>query len=414
MLKNSNNLLPLSPKQHILVTGDGAHNIGKQSGGWTITWQGTNNENSDFPGGSSIFDGIERQVDAAGGRAVLSLDGSFAKKPDVAIVVFGEEPYAEGVGDIANLEYSPNDKKDLALLKSFKEQGIPTIALFITGRPLWVNSELNASDAFVAVWLQAQKVKGLLMLFCVTQKIMCSTILLVNCRSLGPKDPNQIVNVGDADYDPLFLYGFGLTYSDKDTLGDTLSETVETQTQVNDLVFYNRSTQAPWTKTLVSAFNTAPVTASTQSIGSVSYRTQDREVQEDAFSLTTTGGSYAGVRFAGNGTAQDYSQAFSTPKSLSMLVNVAQAPNAPLMLGINCGSVSDCGTVVDITPSLSKLQPNTWQRIKVPAQCWSDLGVDYGKLSEGLSMITAGKMQVSFSDIGFVNIGDDEQTIRCK
>ncbi|MFM9816274.1 glycoside hydrolase family 3 C-terminal domain-containing protein, partial [Streptomyces scabiei] len=50
LLKNKNNILPLSANSHVLVAGDGADNIGKQSGGWSITWQGTNNENADFPG----------------------------------------------------------------------------------------------------------------------------------------------------------------------------------------------------------------------------------------------------------------------------------------------------------------------------------------------------------------------------
>ncbi|MEL7478752.1 MAG: glycoside hydrolase family 3 N-terminal domain-containing protein, partial [Pseudomonadota bacterium] len=82
LLKNNDNLLPLSPKQNILIAGDAANNIGKQSGGWTITWQGTNNENADFPGGSSIYDGLAEQIKAAGGKVTLSEDGSFENKPD--------------------------------------------------------------------------------------------------------------------------------------------------------------------------------------------------------------------------------------------------------------------------------------------------------------------------------------------
>ena len=95
LLKNNNNLLPLSPHQNILVTGDGADNIGKQSGGWTITWQGTGNNNADFPGGTSIYDGIKEKLALGEGNIELSRDGTFEAKPDVAIVVFGEEPYAE-------------------------------------------------------------------------------------------------------------------------------------------------------------------------------------------------------------------------------------------------------------------------------------------------------------------------------
>ena len=91
LLKNKNNLLPLSANQRVLVAGDGADNIGKQSGGWTITWQGTNNFNNDFPGGSSIYEGIKQQVNAQGGSVELNVDGNYQTKPDVAIVVFGEQ-----------------------------------------------------------------------------------------------------------------------------------------------------------------------------------------------------------------------------------------------------------------------------------------------------------------------------------
>ena len=160
MLKNNQQLLPLAPNSRVLVAGDGAHNIGKQSGGWTITWQGTGNENSDFPGATSIYTGIEQTVEAAGGEAELSVNGSFTEKPDVAIVVFGETPYAEGNGDIANVEYQRGDKQDLALLKSLKAQGIPVVSVFITGRPLWVTPELNASDAFVVAWLPGSEGGG--------------------------------------------------------------------------------------------------------------------------------------------------------------------------------------------------------------------------------------------------------------
>src|SRR5690606_26196326 len=113
LLKNKNALLPLARNQKVLVAGDGADNIGKQSGGWSVSWQGTGNVNSDFPGGTSIYAGINKVVSAAGGKATLSVDGSFSEKPDVAIVVFGEDPYAEGQGDRDNVAYKPRDASDL-------------------------------------------------------------------------------------------------------------------------------------------------------------------------------------------------------------------------------------------------------------------------------------------------------------
>ncbi|WP_223276367.1 glycoside hydrolase family 3 protein [Sphingomonas daechungensis] len=153
LLKNEGQLLPLSPKTNVLVAGDGADNIGKQSGGWTITWQGTDLTKADFPHAQSIFSGIEDAVKAAGGTATLSTDGSYSRKPDVAIVVFGENPYAEMVGDRPSLEFSPSDKSALETLRKLKAAGIPTVSVFLSGRPMWVNPELNSSDAFVAAFL---------------------------------------------------------------------------------------------------------------------------------------------------------------------------------------------------------------------------------------------------------------------
>jgi beta-glucosidase len=161
LLKNDKHVLPLALRQRVLVTGDGADNISKQSGGWTITWQGTEVTNADFPNGESIYTGIHAAVAAGGGSTELSADGSFTTRPDVAIVVFGENPYAETRGDIGSLEYSPGDKHDLRLLRDLRARGIPVVAVFLSGRPLWVNAEINASDAFVAAWLPGSEGGGI-------------------------------------------------------------------------------------------------------------------------------------------------------------------------------------------------------------------------------------------------------------
>ena len=100
--------------QRILVTGPGANSIGQQSGGWTITWQGTGNSNADFPNGTSVYDGISQIVSDGGGTIILSTDGTYSgSRPDAAIVVYGETPYAEGAGDLSSLEYQPGSKTDL-------------------------------------------------------------------------------------------------------------------------------------------------------------------------------------------------------------------------------------------------------------------------------------------------------------
>ncbi len=158
VLKN-HGVLPLKPGARIEVAGSAADNIAQQAGGWTITWQGGGDLTpADFPGATSIYGGIAAAAKAAGGEAMLAVDGVSTGKPDVAIVVFGEEPYAEFVGDRKDLAF--RDEEGLALLKSYRERGVPTVAVFLSGRPLWMNRELNAADAFVAAWLPGSEGAG--------------------------------------------------------------------------------------------------------------------------------------------------------------------------------------------------------------------------------------------------------------
>ena len=224
LLKNSDNLLPLAPNSNVLVAGSGANDIGQQSGGWTITWQGTGNSNSNFPGATSIYAGIESAVTAAGGTARLSANGSFSgTAQDVAIVVFGESPYAEGVGDLTSLEYQPGNKSDLALLQSLRDQDIPVVSIFLTGRPLWVNAELNASNAFVAAWLPGTEGAGVADVIFKTPAGATNHEFSGKLSFSWPNSASQLaVNRNDSSYDPLFAYGFGLSYQDTDTLGDNL------------------------------------------------------------------------------------------------------------------------------------------------------------------------------------------------
>lgn len=255
LLKNKNNLLPLSPKLNVLVAGDGADNIGKQSGGWTITWQGTGNNNNDFPDGSSVFDGINHQVTKAGGKAVLSVDGSFEQKPDVAIVVFGEDPYAEGHGDRENLWYQQGDKHDLALLHSLKKQGIPVVSLFVSGRPMWVNAELNASDAFAAIWLPGSEGNGVAEVLFTDIDGQTQYDFTGKLSYSWPNSAHQtVINKGDKDYQPLLPFGFGLRYGDNNVLEDNLSERViidESQIGTRSL-FTGGKMHKPWLMWLFS------------------------------------------------------------------------------------------------------------------------------------------------------------------
>ena len=215
LLKNNGAVLPLRPDLKLLVAGSHADDIGRQCGGWTLTWQGDGNANDDFPNGESILRGLQTAVAAAGGTVSYSPTGDFDERPDAAIVVFGEEPHAEGEGDLPHLGYAAIAPEPLALLRSLKAQGVPVVSVFVTSRPMWINPELNASDALVVAWLPGAEGSGVADVLLRTAAGNIRHDFKGNLSFSWPRDPWQIaINRGDTPYDPLFPYGFGLRYAD--------------------------------------------------------------------------------------------------------------------------------------------------------------------------------------------------------
>ncbi|MDR6984967.1 beta-glucosidase [Rheinheimera pacifica] len=408
LLKNSDAILPLNPKQRILVTGAGADNIGMQSGGWTISWQGTGNTNSDFPGGSSIYAGIKQAVDAAGGSIELSTDGSYSSKPDVAIVVFGEQPYAEGNGDLDNLEYQRGNKTDLALLRKLKADGIKVVSLFISGRPLWVNPELNASDAFVAVWLPGSEGVG------VADVVMAKADGSVNVDFRGklsfswPATVQQIVNRHDADYQPLLPYGFGLRYGDKSTLSNALEEQVAADTALDDLVLFELAVKAPYQLLLHSGGETQAVVSSVQQQGNIAVRTFDKVVQEDARRFAFSGEAKVALSSAFPADLRAYQEAGS-----ALVLQVKRSGTVPdsVMLGMDCAQ--SCNSALNIAPQLQALADETWQTISVDLACFARQGADFSQIFTPVSLATTAPLVLSLADIRLKPATAGDATISC-
>ena len=213
LLKNNNRLLPLNPKQHIGIIGDAAKKISSQTGGWTITWQGRENLNSDFVNVNSIYEALEKTILSSGGTVEFSNNGKFTKDPDVVIGVFGEEPYAEMLGDLKDVSFAATDPKFLPLLEAMNAQSIPTVSIFLSGRPLVVNRQLNASDAFIAAWLPGSAVEGIAdVIFTIDDEIHHDFTGKLSYSWPKTKD-QSVLNFTDSIYDPLFPYGYGLSYS---------------------------------------------------------------------------------------------------------------------------------------------------------------------------------------------------------
>jgi beta-glucosidase len=415
LLKNTNNLLPLSAKQNILVAGDGANNIGKQSGGWSVTWQGTGNSNEDFPGATSIYQGIAKQVTLAGGTTTLSVDGSYQEKPDVAIVVFGEDPYAEGVGDIDDLDFQRGDKKSLALLKRFKQQNIPVVALFISGRPLWVNAELNASDAFVAIWLPGSEGDGIAEVIFTDVNDEILHDFKGKLSYSWPSTADQTtVNRNDEEYAPLLPYGFGLMYGDNNILADNLDEIVIDNDKENlTREIFNGSVKAPWSLNLFSDGKQIEVNSNTHKLGALKYRTVDKSIQEDAFKVVLDGNANSGVRITSeNNTRQDLRA--NAESVLQFSIMVTSKATEQVILSMHCDGQSECGSSQNITEALNKLPLDEWRTVSVDLSCFNKNGMSFGDTITPFELSSMGKLDISLADIVLVPHHKGESSINCQ
>jgi beta-glucosidase len=203
VLKNEGSLLPLARStKRILVAGKNADDLGNQLGGWSLTWQGLTGRHTD---GTTILEGI-RQVVARGSEVVYDRNGSKADSTfDVAIAVIGETPYAEYKGD--RTDGLGLDADDLEVLARLHATGVPLVVVLVSGRPLIVTSQLPDWQAFVAAWLPGTEGAGV------------ADILFGQAKPTGtlpvswPRSVDQIpINLGDADYAPLFPFGFGLRF----------------------------------------------------------------------------------------------------------------------------------------------------------------------------------------------------------
>ena len=218
LLKNHNNNLPMNPNKKYLIVGEMSQQIENQMGGWTITWQGkswegVNLSNEDFPNTQSIFDSLSNFIIQNGGSIEYSKDGSYKNKPDTVIFVYGETPYAEGEGDIVNLNFSKNNRNLLRKMRMFQKNNISVVSLFISGRPLIVDNEIKYSDSFVSIWLPGTAVEG------INDVIFSNKDGSINYDFKGKlsfswpsKTSNNPLNEEDEDYLPLYKYGYGLTY----------------------------------------------------------------------------------------------------------------------------------------------------------------------------------------------------------
>lgn len=375
LLKNDG-VLPVKSSAHILVAGEAADSIAQQSGGWTLSWQGDGNTNADFPNGQSIYSGIAEAMKAGGGSATLSVDGSYRKKPDLAIVVFGEQPYAEGLGDIKTLEFEASNKKSLALLKHLKAAGIPVVSVFLSGRPLWVNPEINQSDAFVAAWLPGSEGAGVADVLIGNRQGKPRNDFTGRLSFSWPKNAGQFtLNKGQAGYDPQFSLGYGLNYAHPGKLG-RLSEVAGLKAPSTNKGEYFADGRVPAPFSLILGQGVLP------------RKVDSATKQEGAMQLVWEAGKSAKASIDGDDIDLKFES--NAEMMLEMTYRVDTPPAGRITMAMGWGTV-DASSIFSASAG--------WHTVRIPLKCFADRGADMARVHPVWTLAATGSFALSISEI---------------
>lgn len=381
LLKNRGSVLPIRRGARVLVTGAAANDMAAQSGGWTVSWQGADVTRGDFPNGQTIWEALAVAVRQSGGTAELSADGNSRGRPDVAVVVFGEPPYAEFQGDRVDLDFASPGEQHLALLRRFKAQGIPVVSVFLSGRPLFVGPELEASDAFVAAWLPGSQGAGI-------------ADVLVERESGGSvRDFSGMLPfawpAGCRPGSPvLFPRGFGGSYA-RPPQAVRLNLQCAQEDQSGAVVFYSRG--LPRDVSAAVEGTRLPDLKGPGAEGRFSAQGFDLRAQEDARRLTWSGPATLVLGRDG--------PALPASGTLQVRYQINSKPRQSVMLSADCAG---CGPGVDLTSTLALAEGKGWREMRVPVRCLATSPF------QGVKITAGGEFTLQLEDMRVVRQAADE------
>jgi len=419
LLKNEHATLPIKAGSRVLVAGEAADDIGTQAGGWTIDWQGDHNSNQDFPGGTSIYAGIATAAAAGGGSAVFNRDGRFTARPDVAIVVFGEGPYAEFEGDRETLAYSAGDQDDLRLLHRLHSQGIPVVAVFLSGRVMWVNPLLNASDAFIAAWLPGSEGAG------VGDLLFRAADGSVPYDFSGKLAFSWPLTAMPVSFDAtgkvsgaLFARGYGLDYAHAAHVPQ-LSELarIAPDRRVTGSLYHATHVTAPWSIYLSDASAEVRLTTTHQDSPQGGLM-----VAQSLAGVTATWSGPQQAMFRIAGRQADFRALAAQGTDIEVRFRVEERPADRVRIGVRCvapymrhpASVSavggepqtdaarcaiDGGAMLDLTRALASAPLGVWHTLAYSLSCFGARGADLSNVEAPLVIETAGRFALTISEV---------------
>jgi beta-glucosidase len=399
LLKNNNATLPIKIAQKVLVAGDGAHSIPKQTGGWTLTWQGAGNTSEYFSDATSIYGGLKRAIEATGGSVELAKQDQWVSKPDVAIVVFGEDPYVEGTGDLKDLLFKDPAKTNAALLSKLRTEGVPIVSVFLTGRPLFVNDWINQSDAFVVAWLPGSEGAGV-------------ADVLVADRSGKPVFdfvgrlpfpwPNASANKYQSDlpvFSHLFDRGYGLTYSSEvNEMGFALPEK-NLDVIEEPIVIFKGTSLSPFSSYVGDPRNWSLLVSGTQTsslLGGIIVNRVDGIEQEDSWQIEWSGLSEGQIYWAAGSTV-DLTGMVDEDAALESIFRVDKSPEGKVKQRMDCGY--PCAGEIDMTAFFKGLPEDKWIRAAIPLSCFARSGVDLSRITSPMVLLSSEPFVLTFKDL---------------
>lgn len=379
LLKNNGNALPVRPGARVLIAGSGADNMAMQAGGWTITWQGTDTKASDFPKGQTIGLAIQDAVQKAGGQATVSAEGTAQTKPDVAIVVIGEPPYAEFEGDVPHLAY-PVKAEEEALIARLKSEGVKVVVVFLSGRPMFTGKLINQADAFVAAWLPGTQGQGVADVLVATKEGKPSRDFTGRLPFAWPADARAPVKA------PLFPVGYGLSYA-KPAAVALVNEApgLELSPPGQAAVYILRGKiPAPWHLGIDGAVSNRPV---------------DLGAQEDARQFTWLADGAVSI----HGPAISPASKIDPKGALLIDWRIDAAATGPVKLSLGAG-------VLDLQPLTRTYKPGTAVQTLVPLSCFTQAGA---KLETGVIPLKMETRKGFAATIRTVRLAQEAGTLLC-
>lgn len=420
LLKNENGALPLKRSQRVLVIGKSADSVPNQAGGWSLTWQGTDNHNADYPNADSILAGIREAVGEANVIHRDSAQGVDPARYDAIVAVIGETPYAETNGDIVSsstMTHSQRHPEDLAVLESAVGAGKPVVTVFLSGRPLYANDLINLSQAFVAAWLPGTEGKG------VTDVLFARADGGIHHDFRGrltfpwpgvacPAPSSR----PDPKKPPLFAPGYGLGYAQPGRVGKLPVARTESCGVATAVPIFNMADAAPFALHLAAGDQERALGADLnrtihwpEAAPALRVRTVQVNTQQDAKEVTWL----APARFLARSAAGSNMNAMAQAKgALQFDVVVAQAPASPVTLQFGC--TRGCGDGIDLAPTLSGYAPGDKHTVKVPLACFAERGADLGGIDMPFAIAADAPFAAAFTNIKVVaGAAGDADALKC-